>query len=105
MDVSSLVCSVGSGICDGLITGSEESYWLCDLETSKRSGLRSSGAVASRLLHNIHKFNLIQGSLTLLSRLSFVVVKSRLCSETKMLIFVQTKFLRRRVMHPLLAHK
>jgi hypothetical protein len=69
--VVSCVCCLGGGLCDGLITGSEESYWLCDLGTSKRSGLGSSEAVASCPLHNIHKCNLVQGSLslTLLSQL------------------------------------
>jgi hypothetical protein len=29
MDVSSVVCCVGSGLCDELITRSEESYRVC----------------------------------------------------------------------------
>jgi hypothetical protein len=24
-----VVCCVGSGLCDELVTGSEESYWVC----------------------------------------------------------------------------
>ena len=37
-----IVCCVGSALCDGLITGTEESYRLCcvvvcDLETSRMS--------------------------------------------------------------------
>ena len=46
-----VVCCVGSGLCDELITRSEESYWVCvslivrDLQTSKRGGLGPSWAV------------------------------------------------------------
>jgi hypothetical protein len=47
------VCCVGSGICDGILTPSEESYRAsvcvlsdCNLETSTRSGLGPIGAAA-----------------------------------------------------------
>jgi hypothetical protein len=50
-----VVCCVGSGLCDELITKSEESYrvcvcvTVCDLETSKKSGLGASWAVATQI--------------------------------------------------------
>jgi len=45
MFISYVVCCVGSGLCDGLITRPEESYWLCvcvivcdvELATMRRS--------------------------------------------------------------------
>ena len=54
MDVRLLfvVCCVGSGLCDGLISCSEESYRgrvcliVCSLETSKKGGLGPTLAVA-----------------------------------------------------------
>ena len=35
MLVSCLLCCVDSGLCDELITRSQESYRVCDLESSK----------------------------------------------------------------------
>jgi hypothetical protein len=43
-----VACCVGSGLCDGPFSYSEEPYWVYDLETTKRGGLGPIWAVAPK---------------------------------------------------------
>ena len=65
-----IVCGAGSDLCDGLITRSEESYWVCvcvcvsvcDLQTSKQGGLGPIWTVAPQKKNHYNKaYTLIFG--------------------------------------------